>query len=340
MKVWEFFQSNTRRIRHVRVKNIALIDAVKQLDDIRFSEISDKYSGLAELPEFLEYLYNTCLIEDSDIADGINRNPYNRVINFLADYFPSNEVLQAFRSICESHVLIIGVGAVGSWISLLLAQTGVGSFTLCDPDIVKTGNLNRSLFFANDVGERKTDAVTRKLHDISRDIKVKSHGYMIEDRHDIERIFSEAGSGIDLVINASDFPNVDITSEIISRACMEHDVPHIIAGGYNLHLSLIGPTIIPRKTPCYQCIKKGLENEQPEDFSRIRKLHRPRRNIGNCSPLAGISASFATFEALRVLVNSDKLKPLMVGRRGEFNFLTSKLNFSDYSRLPECEWCG
>ena len=107
-----------------------------------------------------------------------------------------------------------------------------------------------------------------------------------------------------------------------------------------MHLSLIGPTIIPNETPCFRCIGRGLEEEQPNDFSRVRKLFRPKRNIGNLSPLAGISASFTCFEAIRVLVKSDKLQPLMKGRRGEFNFLTSKLNFSEYSRLSDCEWCG
>jgi len=338
--IWEFFQSNTRRIRHVKVQDISLINAVINLNGETVKNIADKIGVSDKAYNFMSYLCDSCFIEDINLAVEINNHPYNRVINFLADYFPTHEIVKAFQHIRDSHVLIVGVGAVGSWISQLLAQSGVEAFTLCDPDIVKLGNLNRSLFLFDDIGKKKTACVARNLRNINPNISVTCLDQMIETDSNIDEVFSQFGRKFDLVINASDFPNVDMTSEIISRACMSHDVPHIIAGGYNLHLSLIGPTIIPYKGPCYQCIKEGLKKEQPDDFSNIRKLDRRKRNIGNLSPLAGISASFATFEAIRVLVRSERLLPYMIGKRGEFNFLTSKLNYSEYARVVDCVWCG
>jgi len=338
--IWEFFQSNTRRIRHIKVQDISLINAVINLNGEFVTDIANKFGDSGNTHNFMKYLYESCFIEDSDLAVEINKHPYNRVINFLADYFPTHEAIKAFQYIRGSHVLIVGVGAVGSWISHLMAQSGVGEFTLCDPDTVKPGNLNRSLFFFEDIGKRKTTCTARNLRNINPDISVTCLDQMIETNNNIEEVFSQSSRKYDLVINASDFPNVDTTSEIISRACMTHDVPHIIAGGYNLHLSLIGPTIIPYKTPCYMCIKEGLKKEQPDDFSNIRKLDRRKRNIGNLSPLAGISASFTIFEAIRVLVKSERLMPYMTGKRGEFNFLTSKLNYSEYARIGDCVWCG
>ena len=338
--VWEFFQSNTRRIKHIKVKDNSLINAVRNLNGKTFAELSNEIGVSENLDNFLTYLYNSCLVEDSDLATNINNRPFNRVINFLADYFPTHEAVNAFQNIRQSHVLIIGVGAVGSWICHLLAQSGVGAFTLCDPDIIKPNNLNRSLFFFSEIGEKKVKCVAKAIQDIDPSIIVRCFDQMVENDESIEEIFSKSIRKFDFVINASDYPNVDTTSEIISKTCMAHEVPHLIAGGYNLHLSLIGPTIIPYKTPCFQCIKEGLAKEQPSDFANIRKLHREKRNIGNISPLAGISASFATFEALRVLVKSEKLLPIMTGRRGEYNFLTSKLNFSEYPRVPDCTWCG
>ena len=338
--VWEFFQSNTRRVKHIKINDNSLIEAVRNLNGKSAVELSNQFGASKNIDNFLTYLYDSCLIEDSDLAININNNPFNRVINFLSDYFPTHEAMNVFQRIQQSHVLIIGVGAVGSWICHLLALSGVGAFTLCDPDTVKAGNLNRSLFFFAEIGEKKVNCVGKAIHDINPSIIVRCVDQMIDNNECIEKIFSQSNRKFDLVINASDFPNVDTTSEIISKACMAYEVPHLIAGGYNLHLSLIGPTIIPYKSPCFQCIKEGLAKEQPSDFANIRKLHREKRNIGNLSPLAGISASFATFEALRVLVKSEKLLPIMTGRRGEFNFLTTKLNFSEYSRIPDCIWCG
>ena len=338
--VWEFFQSNTRRIRHIKVADKALIDAVVALNGNTISKLVEQLGEKSNIDKFVNHLYQSSLIEDYDLSVQINSNSFNRVINFIADYFPTHEALDRFKQIRNSHVLIIGVGAVGSWIAHLLAQTGVASFTLCDPDVVKLGNLNRSLFFYEDIGKQKTSCIERLLHKIDPNIKVKCIDSLIQSSFDVLNIIGDSEIGFDLVINASDFPNVDTTSEYISKACMERKIPHIIAGGYNLHLSLIGPTIIPYKTPCFQCIKYGLESEKPDDFSRVRKMHREKRNIGNLSPLAGISASFAVFEAIRVLISSEKLLPIMAGRRGEFNFLTSKLNFSEYPRVPKCSWCG
>lgn len=338
--VWEFFQSNTRRLKHIRVQDRRLIEAVKSLDGASIDDLVNKYGLRDQIPKFLEYLNASCFIEDVDIAKKVNESPYNRVVNFLADYFPSNELFSVFEKIRSSHVLVIGVGAVGSWISHLLAQSGVKHLTLCDPDIVKAHNLNRSLFVKTDIGKFKTEALGDNLKAIDKDIDVSGFEIMVEEVEDLNRIREESLNDFDLVVNASDFPNVDFTSKIVSDFCMKHNIPHIIAGGYNLHLSLIGPTIIPNETPCFFCIERGLEGDQPEEFSRVKKLYRPKRNIGNLSPLAGISASFTCFEAMRVLVKSEKLRPLMIGRRGEFNFLTAKLNFSEYSKLPNCEWCG
>ena len=338
--VWEFFQSNTRRIRHIKVADNFLIDAVKTLNGNTISKLLEQHGEHSNISNFVSHLYQSCLIEDYDLSAHINSNPFNRVINFIADYFPTHEAFEKFNKIRNSHVLIVGVGAVGSWIAHLLAQTGVASFTLCDPDIVRPGNLNRSLFFFDDIGKQKTSCIERLLHKIDPTISVNISDSLVQSTLDVLNIINSSKSDVDLVINASDIPNVDTTSEYIAKACMERRIPHIIAGGYNLHLSLIGPTIIPYRTPCFKCIKYGLENGKPDEFSRVRKMHREKRNIGNLSPLAGISASFAVFEAIRVFISSEDLFPIMAGRRGEFNFLTSKLSFSEYPRVPKCSWCG
>jgi molybdopterin/thiamine biosynthesis adenylyltransferase len=305
-------------------------------------EITEKYNNINPyfIDKFINYLYENCYIEDFDLAKKINDHPFNRVINFIADYLPTHEAIRAFDKINNSHVVIIGCGAIGSWVTQLLCQNGIKKFTLCDPDVVKPGNLNRSIFFYNDIGKKKTICLKESIERIYKNAKVFCVNSFITCEKNLYKVLSLSDGAVDLVINCSDFPNVDTTSEFVSKVCMERQIPHIIAGGYNLHLSLIGPTIIPKKSPCFRCIQSGLEKETPIDFANTRKLYRKKRNIGNLSPLAGISASFVAFESLRVLVDSNKMMPYMMGKRGEFNFLTSELNFSEYPKLPDCEWCG
>lgn len=48
-------------------------------------------------------------------------------------------------NIANSHVLIVGVGGVGSWIAESLARSGVGELTLVDMDHVAESNINRQI---------------------------------------------------------------------------------------------------------------------------------------------------------------------------------------------------
>lgn len=110
----------------------------------------------------------------------------------------------------------------------------------------------------------------------------------------------------------SPYPSVDYTSSIVDEACKALNLPYIIGGGYNLHLSLIGMTVIPGKTACYHCGRITLEDRQKGDLDNLKKLDRPWRNIGNLAPLAAITSSFTANEAIRLVLRSQRLMPVMV----------------------------
>lgn len=52
---------------------------------------------------------------------------------------------EALRRLQRAHVLVVGVGGVGSWAVEALARSGVGRLTLVDHDTVCATNLNRQL---------------------------------------------------------------------------------------------------------------------------------------------------------------------------------------------------
>ena len=49
----------------------------------------------------------------------------------------------AFEQFQRSHVMVIGLGGVGSWTVEALARSGFGKFTLVDLDEVCVTNINR-----------------------------------------------------------------------------------------------------------------------------------------------------------------------------------------------------
>lgn len=120
---------------------------------------------------------------------------------------------------------------------------------------------------------------------------------------------------IDLILNCADKPNVDTTSLWVGEYAMKKGIPHIVGGGYNLHLSLIGQTTIPGKTACVKCFQKHLESENKIDTEKVKKLHVKNRKIGSFGPMCSIIASMIGMEAIKVLTNC--IQPANVNRRGE-----------------------
>uniref|UniRef100_UPI001E537868 ThiF family adenylyltransferase n=1 Tax=Catenulispora pinisilvae TaxID=2705253 RepID=UPI001E537868 len=54
--------------------------------------------------------------------------------------------------LADRRVLVVGAGSVGSYLVEVLARSGVGAFTIVDPDVVEAVNVGRSAFRVADVG--------------------------------------------------------------------------------------------------------------------------------------------------------------------------------------------
>ena len=59
-----------------------------------------------------------------------------------------------------AHVLVIGIGGVGSWVVEALARSGIGRLTLVDLDDVCVSNINRQLHALDStVGRSKVEVM-------------------------------------------------------------------------------------------------------------------------------------------------------------------------------------
>jgi len=77
--------------------------------------------------------------------------------------------------LAASHVAIIGCGGLGSNAAAMLVRCGVGELTLIDFDVVEESNLNRQLFFADQLGRAKTEALAETLVRIHADVTLHLH---------------------------------------------------------------------------------------------------------------------------------------------------------------------
>ena len=72
-----------------------------------------------------------------------------------------------------AHVMVVGIGGVGSWAAEALARSGVGRLTLVDLDHVSESNINRQIHaIESTLGQSKVRAMTDRIHSINPDCQV------------------------------------------------------------------------------------------------------------------------------------------------------------------------
>ncbi|RZL65122.1 MAG: tRNA threonylcarbamoyladenosine dehydratase [Variovorax sp.] len=77
------------------------------------------------------------------------------------------------RKIQQAHVLVVGIGGVGSWAVESLARSGVGRLTMIDMDHVAESNINRQVHsLQSTLGQAKVEAMRDRVLQINPDCEV------------------------------------------------------------------------------------------------------------------------------------------------------------------------
>jgi sulfur carrier protein ThiS adenylyltransferase len=122
---------------------------------------------------------------------------------------------QVRSALADKTVGIIGLGGLGSNAAMMLLRSGVMRFVLADHDVVEESNLNRQLFFPDQVGRPKTEALAETLRRIEPSVTLILARERV-GRDNMARLFSE----VDVVIEAVDTANdkaviVEVVSEVL-----------------------------------------------------------------------------------------------------------------------------
>jgi tRNA A37 threonylcarbamoyladenosine dehydratase len=81
----------------------------------------------------------------------------------------------------NAHVLVAGIGGVGSWAVEALARSGVGRLTLVDLDHVSESNINRQIHALDTtVGQAKVEAMRDRIAQINPGCKVLALDEFVE----------------------------------------------------------------------------------------------------------------------------------------------------------------
>ena len=132
---------------------------------------------------------------------------------------------EKMKHLFQSHVMVIGLGGVGSWSAESLARSGVGTLTLVDFDEICVTNFNRQLHALDrTVGSQKVDVMADRLQKINPAASIRpcAQFYNAESS---EKLFEVRP---DYVVDAID--NVTAKCHLLAF-CKERKIPVVTSTG-------------------------------------------------------------------------------------------------------------
>ena len=132
---------------------------------------------------------------------------------------------EAFRQYENSHVMVIGIGGVGSWAVEALARTGIGELTLIDMDVVAASNINRQLpAMTSTLGREKIEVMAERCHSINPRIKIN----LVDDYLTPDNVKELLENAPDVVLDCID----DVKAKLaLMLHCRFNKIPLIVSGG-------------------------------------------------------------------------------------------------------------
>ena len=186
----------------------------------------------------------------------------------------------------NATVAIIGVGALGTVATELLARSGVGKLILIDRDVIELSNLQRqTLFDEADVGRSKAVVEKEKIAQINLDVKVKTHAIHLNSEN--ISVIKDASIVLDCTDNMK-------TRFLVNDYCRKNKTPWIYSAAIKTH-GYVMP-IFP-DSPCLQCF---IENVSLETCDMVGVLNVATTSI----------AALQTSLTLKILLQ-ETVEPLL-----------------------------
>lgn len=110
------------------------------------------------------------------------------------------------NNIRTAHVVVVGIGGVGSWAAEALARSGVAGLTLIDLDHIAESNINRQIHaLSSTLGQSKVQAMRERITGINPDCDVRCIEEFVDEANwpGIAQLDARAGASLS-VLDACD----------------------------------------------------------------------------------------------------------------------------------------
>lgn len=257
---------------------------------------------------------------------------YDRQIRFLNSFETNEHSGKDFNEkLQNSKVVIVGLGAYGSWLALHCSRLGIKHIVGIDHDVVELSNLHRQVLYTkDDIGLQKVEACSKVITASDASVKYEGICRKIESETDLLPYLEDA----DFVFNAFGYYPIEkaenTISEFITTACIKAKKPMLC-----LSTNWIGPLYVPGTSACYFC---AVTNSKLETLLRKVKKN-PRVDKRAFCPILAMTCSLAVLEATRYLT-SINVPSAIEGIRSIDPFYIEKSTFFPIEKNKDCSFCN
>lgn len=223
------------------------------------------------------------------------------------------------QRLSAGHVMIVGLGGLGSPVAMYLAASGVGHLTLIDDDHVELSNLQRQIIHTEpQLGKAKVASAKAAIAALNHHIQVTTH----TQRFDRDNMLALVKS-VDIVVDCSD----NFATRFGLNAVTQQTKTPLVSGAaikMEGQVAVYDPRI--NGSPCYQCVYHD-EGELVQQSCADR---------GVLSPLLGMIGSIQAVETVKLLA---KFGDSLAGRLMLIDAATMQCREMRLTTNPDCPVC-
>lgn len=208
------------------------------------------------------------------------------------DFYQRTQIIigkENIEKIKDMHIVICGIGGVGSFVLEALARIGVGNLTIIDKDVVEATNINRQIIaLQSTIGKYKVDVAKERILDINPQAKVKATCINITSDNIDEVICID--DNIDYVVDCVD--NIEAKIAIMSK-CNNKNIKCISCMGMGNKINPLDIRVSDiyktNTCPLARIIRKKLKELGINKQKVIFSVEKPIKNNSNSNALGSIS---------------------------------------------------
>ena len=226
---------------------------------------------------------------------------------------------KAMERLANSTVVVVGLGAVGSYVVEGLARGGLSHLRLVDFDVLKESNVNRQLYaLTSTLGRKKAEVAKERVLEINPHCKVEAMS-LKASKETYERIIS---GKVDGLVDAID----DVSGKIGLLSAAWHkpvvNIISIMGAATRMTPSLVSVADLSKtkRCPLAKQIRKSLRQagvergidcvfstEEPRNFKMTAKpeVHSERSPLGSMPCLPGIFGLTAAHHMILKLMDKE-----------------------------------